>query len=828
MTNKIGSEIKIMGYIIVIFLIITITGVLAYKGFRSIIAEVSHSSEPDTKLSLMKQIVSDISEAENNVKSYNLTRDKKYLSPFYNSVLIIDRNINELKQLTKPNRDQEKMVLQMEALIDKKYNVLNELLSLYPDENITNELMKISERINKETELINDIKTKQDEISEEKVEERKSFFQRLFGKSDKSKPDSIALVSEELKSKAQIKQIENNIRTEIEKVNQQHLEQQKLIKQQEFRLTSAGKALMTEISAITASIETIEKKIIVGKIDRAAILANETNRMVAVFCLTASLLLVIVSIVLVKYVQKKKAYEIVLKQGKDQAEALARSKEMFLANMSHEIRTPMNAITGFTNQILKTELQPEQRDQLKIVQRSNEHLLRIVNDILDYSKIQAGKFSFDHVSFSPDKVMHEAVELLKPLVKNKNVKLIYNITGTMPEFVVGDPVRLKQILFNLLGNSIKFTNEGEIAIKTEFEKDVKNQWNLHLIISDTGIGIPESKLVDVFNEFHQATNDISYKYGGTGLGLPITKKLVELQNGSIDVKSEDGKGTTISIIIPYNESTSTGIYYKQNGKPVVADEMQLKSLKVLIADDDEYNRKLLNVILRKWNADVREARNGKEVIEEISKNPFDILLLDIRMPEMNGIEAAQLIRKMKDSSKSETPIIALTAVTTEEKKQRCKNAGINDFLSKPFKEEDLFKKIIGLTGYSATYNNTYQENISIMKHNKMFNLDELKQVSNGDKKFLEEMIAIFIRTTDEGINDMELAIKQNNMKAIADLAHKIAPPCRHMGATSLLTCLTTIENAIRKSDNAVDIKEWIEKAKKEKDELINELKTEII
>ena len=201
----------------------------------------------------------------------------------------------------------------------------------------------------------------------------------------------------------------------------------------------------------------------------------------------------------------------------------------------------------------------------------------------------------------------------------------------------------------------------------------------------------------VFSEFQQADNDISYKYGGTGLGLPITKKLVELQDGSIDIESKDGRGTTITIVIPYNESIPSSLFYKESGKPVVPDEMQLKSLKVLIADDDEYNRKLLNVILRKWNAEVREARNGKEVIEEMMKNPFDILLMDIRMPEMSGIEAAEQIRKLKDINKSETPIIALTAVTTEEKKQRCRKAGINDFLAKPFKEEELYKKIIGLT-----------------------------------------------------------------------------------------------------------------------------------
>lgn len=697
MTSKIDSEKKIMGYMVVIFITIIITGVLAFKGFQSIVSEVSHASEPDIKVSLVKQIVSDISEAENNVKSYNLTRDVKYLSPFYNSVLIIDKNINELKQWTRANKGQTEMVVRMEDLIDKKYSILNELLGLYPDENITHELQKISYHINKESEAISTISTKQDDVEVRPIE-RKSFLQRLFGKSQRSLPfDSTEIKSAQANTKRKIEKVKQTIKLEIERVNQQHLEKQKEIKQNEFRLTNAGAALMAEIRQISMEIETIEKRIISEKISRAGVLAAETNRLVGLFCLTASLLLIFVSIVLGKYVQGKKAYERVLKDGKDQAEALAKSKEMFLANMSHEIRTPMNAITGFTNHLLKTNLQPEQREQLKIVQKSNEHLLHVVNDILDYSKIQAGKFSFEHVSFNPDKVINESILLLSPLVKDKNVAVNYKVIDHLPEFVIGDPARLKQVLLNLLSNSIKFTKEGEIGITADCKKDVNGKLNLKLIVSDTGIGIPEGKLSKVFSEFQQADNDISYKYGGTGLGLPITKRLVELQNGSIGIESKDGRGTTITVVIPYNESIPDALFYKENGRPVVPDEMQLKSLKVLIADDDEYNRKLLNVILSRWNAEVREARNGKEVIEELMKSPYDILLMDIRMPEMSGIEAAEQIRKLKDSRRSETPIIALTAVTTEEKKQRCRNAGINDFLAKPFKEEELYKKIIGLT-----------------------------------------------------------------------------------------------------------------------------------
>jgi signal transduction histidine kinase/CheY-like chemotaxis protein len=702
MFKKAGSEIEILSFMLVIFLTVVITGILAFRGFQSIVTEVSHSSEPELKLTLVKEVVSDVSEAENNIKSYNLTRNVKYLRPFYNSILIADKNFTKLKTLTETYPDQLQIVEQMEVLVDEKYSVLNEMLSLYPDENIKNELAKISIKMASETGQ----KYKNGEPGINLKPQKRSFFQRLFGKSTIN--DSSVIEKQQKAELQDHKQLQRNIIDEIEKVNRQHIEEKNLLKQRELFLVEKSGSLMAQIRELFSNIENIEKKLIAEKISQATLRAKQTNRMVASFCVMAGLLLIIVSFVLVKYLQKKRRYEEFLREGKNQAEHLAYSKEIFLANMSHEIRTPMNAISGFTNQLLKTKLDPEQREQLEIVQISNDHLIRIVNDILDYSKMQAGKFSFENVSFNPDKILKEIISLSAQLKKNANIKINYKAVTPMPEFVIGDPGRLRQIILNLLSNSIKFTEKGEINIKAGFTQITGHGFLFNLEVSDTGIGIPQGKINEVFGEFQQADAGIYYKFGGTGLGLPITKKLVELQNGTINIESKEGKGTTTTITIPYTECVAGGVYFKDSGKPVIVDEKFLKTLKVLIADDDEYNRKLLNVILRKWNADVKEAKNGKEVVEEMMKNRYDILLMDIRMPEMNGIEAAERIRNLKDSVKAETPIIALSAVTTEEKRKRCKEAGINDFLSKPFKEEELFKKIRKLADRNDPVSNEKQ------------------------------------------------------------------------------------------------------------------------
>lgn len=846
------SEIKIMSFILIAFFTVVITGILAYRGFQSIVSEVSHSSKPDIKLALVKQIVSDISDAGSNVKSYNFTHDVKYLTKFYNSTLVVDKDIGDLKLLVGNNLTQKNLVDKIEVLTGDEYSALNELLSLHPDENITNELTKISDKVaeeNKRTDSLQKLAAVKEEVIasehekipiEKEKTKKKSLFKGLFKKTEKAQViDSSVLVKEQnnqkkidLVQKKQARNIElvqKNIKVEIEKVNQQHIEEQRLIKDMEFKITSKSEALMYEIHEIATKIEIIEKKEIAKKIQAATQRAKETNILVASFCFMAGLLLIIVSLVLIKYLQKKKAYEKGLKEGKKQAELLAHSKEIFLANMSHEIRTPMNAIVGFTNQILETDLNPEQREQLNIVQKSNDHLLKIINEILDYSKMEAGKFNFESVSFNPDNVLKEVIELSGSLIKDKPVKINYSVVGQIPEFIVGDQGRLRQIVLNLVSNSIKFTEDGEINIKTEFRKDIKGNFLFYLYVNDTGIGIPKNKLNEIFGEFQQAHNSVYHKYGGTGLGLPITRKLVELQKGTIKIESTEGKGTEVIVTIPYTIGKSPEKNIEEN--KIVVDGELLSHLKILIADDDEYNRKLLHTILNKWNVHIGEAKNGLEVLEEVMNNSYDILLLDIRMPEMSGIEATEKIRKLHDRVKANVPIIALTAVTSDEKKQRCKDIGINDFLSKPFNEDDLLMKITSLVGINKTelVSETFNlKNNYFMKNetDKLINLDELKRVSNGDDKFISEMIDVFIKTSEDGMGNIEKALLEKNYKVIADYAHKIAPPCRHIGADALLDSLKKIESYARDLREINDLKILLTQARNEMNDVIRDLKIE--
>jgi len=836
MKVKLNSEIRIISFMLVIFLTVGITGLLAYRGFKQIVNSVSAASRPELKLSILKQIISDVSDAENSVKSYRLTRDNKLLTPFYKSILAVQKNVGELRMMTADNSRQSLLVNQLAMFVDEKYGILNEFLSLHPDENITNELVKISQMIEEENKKLEQnstyLKTEgengTDFISEgSKKLKKRGLFQRLFRKKESNLNDTLSAATL-VKITDPVKRRRRNISGEIERINRKHLEDVKESKEEEFFLDSKSEAIMAEIRSVAAGVEEEEKKLIKEKIEKASGQAKATNRLVAIFCFAAGLLILIVSFVLIRYILKKRAYEKGLREGKKQAENLARSREIFLANMSHEIRTPMNAIAGFVNQVLKTDLQSGQRDQLKIVQRSTKHLLRIINDILDYSKLEAGKFSFVNVNFNPVNVISEVIEISGPLLENKELELNYEVTGSPVENALGDPVRLRQVLLNLVSNSIKFTKHGKVTIKAEFIENGAHDFIMQVAVCDTGIGIKEEKIKEILTEYSQADSSIFYKYGGTGLGLPISNKLVELQGGSLSILSYEGEGTTVTITLPYKKAEAEEPAEAENEEtnPVPF----FKELNILIADDDEYNRKLLHAVLSKRNVKVSEACNGKEAVDAAFNNIYDILLMDIRMPEMSGVEATKRIRMFSDSNKARVPIIALTAVTSREKMQLCKDAGINDFLSKPFRDEELFKKInLLVNDYELTINKEAmktKENGNDPK-GELFSLDELKKLSNGDTSFVKHMIEVFIKTTLEGVKAMEEALTKKNYKAIGDHAHKIAPPAQHMGANKLYGTLKKIESDIRDLQKYEDIPALVKVAREEADKVTDGLNEEM-
>ncbi len=378
------------------------------------------------------------------------------------------------------------------------------------------------------------------------------------------------------------------------------------------------------------------------------------------------------------------------------AENAVKAKQQFLSNMSHEIRTPMNAIIGFTNVVLKTELNKKQKEYINAIKVSGDALMVLINDILDLAKVDAGKMTFEQKPFNLSDAISTMLELFKVKIKEKNLVLVKEYDDTIPPMVIGDPMRLRQIILNLMSNAVKFTSKGEITIRVRLLNEKAEETSIQFELEDTGIGIRADRLGQIFNNFEQASRETNRSYGGTGLGLAIVKQLVELQGGAISVSSELGKGSIFCFVMQFpktilkaemtTKSIKKGMVQKDGSH-----EAGVNNVKVLVAEDIVLNQLLIKIILLDFGFSIDIVNNGKMAIEYLQKNTYDIVLMDLQMPEMNGFEATTYIR---NTLNSQIPIIALTADVTTADVEKCIAIGMNDYISKPIDENLLYSKMI--------------------------------------------------------------------------------------------------------------------------------------
>jgi PAS domain S-box-containing protein len=390
-------------------------------------------------------------------------------------------------------------------------------------------------------------------------------------------------------------------------------------------------------------------------------------------------------------ITEQKETELELIEAKEKAEEATREKQSFLSTMSHEIRTPLNAIIGSSNLLLQDNPREDQVENLKILEFSGNLLLSLINDILDFSKIEVGKIEFEYVDFNLQEFLDRIIKSFHFKLEEKKLDLKLEIDNEIPEIILGDQVRLNQILINLIGNSIKFTEKGNISVKLIIKEKKNNFICIGFKITDTGIGIPKNKLSDIFEPFKQADNDTTRKYGGSGLGLAITKKLIELQGGKISVESEVNKGTTFSFDLSFKVSDK-----KKSEKHLEIQHNEyfdLSGKHILLVEDNKINQSIAIKFIKNWKATYELAENGLESLDKIQNKNFDLILMDLQMPEMGGYEAVKNIRKMEEQYFKQIPIIALTASASLEVKNKVIEKGFNDYVSKPFNPYDLNNKI---------------------------------------------------------------------------------------------------------------------------------------
>ena len=464
---------------------------------------------------------------------------------------------------------------------------------------------------------------------------------------------------------------------------------------------------------------------------------------------------------------ERKMVEEEMQRSRILAEESAKSKSDFVANMSHELRTPLGAIIGFTDLLKKTRLDAQQKDYLEAISSSGNGLLSIINDILDLSKLDAGKFIIESIPFSIPDLLHSVQVMFLSKAKRKHLELSCVIDPAINYYVLGDPTRLTQILINLVGNAIKFTEKGGVYITCSVESVRENGVLLTFSIKDTGIGIPADKAESIFDRFTQADTDITRRYGGTGLGLAITKQLVKLQGGNIFLSRRDGIGAEFIFTLPYTASKEELLtaFHKETEA-----HLQFGDVKsILIVEDNLMNQKLASIILQNNGFNTTVAENANRAIEILRTAAFDIILMDIQMPGMDGYKTTHIIREQMHIN---TPIIAMTAHAFSGEKEKCIHAGMNDYLSKPFKENELLLKIAQWGG-NGNKRGSVSEGV--------IDLSFLAEQTRNNRGFIKEMTRIFIQETPKDLGILETAVAENSFEKIYRSAHTLRNSIGYFG-----------------------------------------------
>jgi len=473
------------------------------------------------------------------------------------------------------------------------------------------------------------------------------------------------------------------------------------------------------------------------------------------------------------------------KNNEEELLRLQKAKEQFLANISHEIRTPINGIAGMAN-LLSLNPSPDEREMyLNAIKHSAENLKVIINDILDLTAIESGKLKFEKIAFNPKDLLPSLINTFTYQAKEKKLSLDYSIDEKLNKILLGDPVRLNQVLINLISNAVKFTHTGSITINCTAEREQRGICWVRIEVTDTGVGIPEEKLNTIFESFSQADASVTRRYGGTGLGLTIVRQLVELQHGKIHVVSKEHVGSTFMVSIPYSIGKVSAITQSAPRHEHVLKDVNIAQLRVLLVEDNDINRLYAKSILKNWQCYIDVAENGLVAVEKIKNNFFDVILMDVQMPVMDGYEATRAIRMMNQSAS--VPIIALTANATQSDVEKCLAAGMNDYLPKPFTPEDLYHKLFEDLKIKPANKSVEKVSTPPVEAPKKisYNLEYLRSISGNNEEFVREMIATFIQTIPSILDDMAIAVSGNDWEKLSRLAHQIKPSFTLMGLDAM-------------------------------------------
>jgi PAS domain S-box-containing protein len=492
--------------------------------------------------------------------------------------------------------------------------------------------------------------------------------------------------------------------------------------------------------------------------------------------------------------------EVALERARLLAREAARADEaktQFLANMSHELRTPMNAILGMTELLFSSPLSREQHEELTMVGEAADRLLHLLNDLLDFSKIESGRIELEHVTFGFRDYVEQAVKLFMPRAQQKGLRLSLELDEALPPIVTGDPGRLQQIVINLISNAIKFTEAGEVLVKVRALRHRKGKTWISFTVKDTGIGVPAEHQGLIFEAFRQADGSMARKYGGTGLGLAISKRLASLMEGTLEVESTPGEGSAFQVIIPFKVvEAEPAIALPASG--VI--EKAAESYHILLAEDERLNQEFVSRLLEKRGHKVTRVGNGLEVLQVMEENSFDLVLMDVQMPGMDGLEATRHIREREKGTGCHIPIIALTAYASKSDRGKCLDSGMDEYIAKPVRAAEIFP-LLEQAAKRDYISSPGEVKVPVKKTAHPFiDSDEIAKKQGGDRSFLRSLLKTLHAMLPVYMKSIEVAIDHHDNVAIGRATHKLKGACAPFGLRGLINKAKVLEARCTDSD----------------------------
>lgn len=780
LNSKRSITVKVVaGYVIVAIL----AGLAIGYIYNQVInySEIAQSNtENNQQLILVSEISTNLNESENTSRRLIQSGNEEDLD-LYNS------QIESIKsKLSKLENSYEDLDFVSEAdsitkLLEQKTENLKELVALRDTDRNTNYYSKAL------NELRNIDQSFKDYNYENRFRNLKGYQKDVLIKwLEYSREDNAEKITTQ-RLDSLVKSVKR-VLTDLEFANRQF---QNEVIQKENELLSNDLILNQQLQSLLTNLEQKERE---NSVERAEVFQNMLNKTSNIIIIGGCIILLIILYFIINIigdVTRSQRYRAQLEEAKDFAESLLASREQFMAAITHDLRSPLTTVMGYTDLIKKTDLDEKQKHYLTQINRSSEFILRLVNDLLDLSKLEAGKMLIEQISFNPKKLIRDTVYNIIPAEKNKDVEIIVKVAPETDVQIKSDPFRIKQILANLISNAWKFTEKGSIIIAAELLKDKKDNSLLEIRVKDSGIGISKEMQESIFEEFSQENSGIEKKFGGTGLGLAITKRLAHLLEGDIRVESEQGKGSEFIITIPVIKISETREdLNSEEFLPEPETLYEAKGLKALVIDDEPGQLSLTVELAKSMGFEIDTAENGEIGLNKIAEKEYDLILTDIQMPVLDGF---QLIKNIRSSDNlMHLPVIALSGRTDLDKKVYI-NEGFDDKLLKPYKPAELKDCIAETLDLEHVHDNLSEPGRNSLNQSEYYDLSDIYEFSGGDEEAMVNIIRAFIEGAETSIKELETAYHSKQTEKLGKTAHRMLPMLRQMKANSLTPYLVRLE-----------------------------------